>query len=235
MTWMKTMARGQVLSGKDCNLYDNPLYCKNVRGMSWEYPVFLSSLIILPTYKKSLSLETFAKPQTSFFIIFFTNSILICFSTLLKETQVLVQVLLSRLTFFGCKEGSKSLISGLQKYKETAEAVMCVLLPSSPTATTSRTESNLLRISYKTCIIIFSDLSLSSIFLASVFKVNGGLMPFICKKNITKYSSQLLGFEIFHYVLLAEIWNQKFDEFNKQWFYLVLPLLFHLFLIPGNI
>ncbi|KAG6704884.1 hypothetical protein I3843_07G149500 [Carya illinoinensis] len=54
------------------------------------------------------------------------------------------QVLLSRLTFFGCKEGSKSLISGLQKYKETAEAVMCVLLPSSPTATTSRTESGLI-------------------------------------------------------------------------------------------
>ncbi|XP_041016468.1 endoglucanase 2 isoform X2 [Juglans microcarpa x Juglans regia] len=49
------------------------------------------------------------------------------------------QVLLSRLTFFGCKEVSKCLISGLQKYRETAEAVMCVLLPNSPTATTSRT------------------------------------------------------------------------------------------------
>ncbi|KAH0921968.1 hypothetical protein HID58_021986 [Brassica napus] len=51
------------------------------------------------------------------------------------------QILLSRLTFFKKDlSGSK----GLQGYKETAEAVMCGLIPSSPTATSSRTEGGLI-------------------------------------------------------------------------------------------
>lgn len=53
------------------------------------------------------------------------------------------QVLLSRLTFFGGNTGN----SGLQKYRKTAEAVMCGLLPKSPTATDSRTKSGLIWIS----------------------------------------------------------------------------------------
>lgn len=59
------------------------------------------------------------------------------------------QVLLSRVSFFGPKEVSSS--ETLSKYRTSAEAVMCGLLPESPTATESRTESNyvLLKISGK--------------------------------------------------------------------------------------
>lgn len=52
-----------------------------------------------------------------------------------------MQVLLSRLTFFGEIDSSNSV---LQMYRKTAEAVMCGLIPDSPSATTSRTESNVL-------------------------------------------------------------------------------------------
>ncbi|KAJ6953507.1 endoglucanase 2-like [Populus alba x Populus x berolinensis] len=54
------------------------------------------------------------------------------------------QVLLSRLTFFGNKDTSNS---GLQMYRKTAEAVMCSLIPDSPTATQSRTDSGLIWVS----------------------------------------------------------------------------------------
>ncbi|KAH9693310.1 Endoglucanase 10 [Citrus sinensis] len=55
------------------------------------------------------------------------------------------QVLLSRLSFFSGKDISGN--SGLRMYRKTAEAVMCGLLPKSPTATTSRTESGLIWVS----------------------------------------------------------------------------------------
>ncbi|KAK6939351.1 Glycoside hydrolase family 9 [Dillenia turbinata] len=55
------------------------------------------------------------------------------------------QVLLSRLSFFG-GQGLKS-NSDLLEYKKTAEAVMCGLLPKSPTATSSRTDSGLIWVS----------------------------------------------------------------------------------------
>lgn len=51
----------------------------------------------------------------------------------------IAQVLLSRTSFFNTKLSSKAENVGLQKYKETADAIMCGLLPKSPTATTSRT------------------------------------------------------------------------------------------------
>ncbi|KAJ8772510.1 hypothetical protein K2173_027687 [Erythroxylum novogranatense] len=54
------------------------------------------------------------------------------------------QVLLSRLTFFGNKDTSNS---GLLRYRKTAEAVMCGLVPDSPTATKSRTDSGLIWVS----------------------------------------------------------------------------------------
>ncbi|KAJ6405885.1 hypothetical protein OIU84_013786 [Salix udensis] len=54
------------------------------------------------------------------------------------------QVLLSRLTFFGNKDASNL---GLQNYRKTAEAVMCSLIPDSPTATESRTDSGLIWVS----------------------------------------------------------------------------------------
>ncbi|OAY50597.1 endoglucanase 10 [Manihot esculenta] len=54
------------------------------------------------------------------------------------------QVLLSRLTFFGEQDSSNS---GLQMYRTTAEAVMCGLIPNSPTATTSRTVGGLVLVS----------------------------------------------------------------------------------------
>ncbi|XP_073023237.1 endoglucanase 10-like [Primulina eburnea] len=56
-----------------------------------------------------------------------------------------MQVLLSRVNFFGSKDVSDSKI--LQKYRQSAEAVMCGLLPKSPTATSSRTDSGLVWIS----------------------------------------------------------------------------------------
>jgi len=52
-----------------------------------------------------------------------------------------LQILLSRLTFF--KKGLSG-SKGLQGFKETAEAVMCGLIPSSPTATSSRTDGTFL-------------------------------------------------------------------------------------------
>ncbi|CAL0305866.1 unnamed protein product [Lupinus luteus] len=57
------------------------------------------------------------------------------------------QVLLSRLSFFKEKDISNAYSSGLQKYRKTAEAVMCSLLPDSPTATKDRTDSGLIWIS----------------------------------------------------------------------------------------
>ncbi|KAI8548930.1 hypothetical protein RHMOL_Rhmol07G0311600 [Rhododendron molle] len=55
------------------------------------------------------------------------------------------QVLLSRVSFFGGQGSSNS--RNLQNYMKTAEAVMCGLLPKSPTATSSRTDSGLIWIS----------------------------------------------------------------------------------------
>ncbi|CAN4122965.1 unnamed protein product [Withania somnifera] len=55
------------------------------------------------------------------------------------------QVLLSRASFFNTKGTSNS--DKLQEYRKTAEAVMCGLLPKSPTATSSRTDSGLIWIS----------------------------------------------------------------------------------------
>ncbi|XP_047975849.1 endoglucanase 10-like [Salvia hispanica] len=81
-----------------------------------------------------------------------------------------VQVLLSRVSFFGSKDVSNSNV--LNKYRESAEAVMCGLLPKSPTATTSRTHSGLVWISQWNALqhpvasaflaVIYSDYMLSS-------------------------------------------------------------------------
>ncbi|XP_031474446.1 endoglucanase 24-like [Nymphaea colorata] len=57
------------------------------------------------------------------------------------------QVLLSRIAFFSSDKASDGEKSGLQNYKKTAEAVMCGLLPDSPTATTDRTDGGLVWIS----------------------------------------------------------------------------------------
>ncbi|WOL19128.1 endoglucanase 24-like [Canna indica] len=53
------------------------------------------------------------------------------------------QVLLSRVNFFGSSQSSNAEMKGLQLYRKTAEAVMCGLLPDSPTATSSRTDGGL--------------------------------------------------------------------------------------------
>ncbi|TYG82946.1 hypothetical protein ES288_D01G129700v1 [Gossypium darwinii] len=52
------------------------------------------------------------------------------------------QVLLSRLSFFGASGNSV-----IENYRKSAEDVMCGLLPQSPTATSSRTESGLIWVS----------------------------------------------------------------------------------------
>ncbi|KAL2499360.1 Endoglucanase 10 [Abeliophyllum distichum] len=80
------------------------------------------------------------------------------------------QVLLSRVSFFGSKDLSSSNI--LQKYRKSAEAVMCGLLPKSPTATTSRTDNGLIWVSEWNSLqhpvasaflaVVYSDYMLSS-------------------------------------------------------------------------
>lgn len=52
------------------------------------------------------------------------------------------QVLLSRVSFFGPRNKKRS--AGLQRYRQTAEEVMCSLLPDSPIATSSKTDSGLI-------------------------------------------------------------------------------------------
>jgi hypothetical protein len=54
-----------------------------------------------------------------------------------------VQVLLSRVNFFGSKQTSNAENMGLKSYRDTAEAVICGLLPDSPSATGSRTSGTL--------------------------------------------------------------------------------------------
>ncbi|KAL5706537.1 cellulase [Ranunculus cassubicifolius] len=88
------------------------------------------------------------------------------------------QVLLSRVSFFGAKN---TLNSGLQNYRKTAEAVMCGLLPQSPTATTSRTDGGLVWISQWNALqhpvasaflaVVYSDYMLSS--RTATFSCNG--------------------------------------------------------------
>lgn len=92
--------------------------------------------------------------------------------------QAGTQVLLSRVSFFGEKETSSS---GLHMYRKTAEAVMCGLLPQSPTATTSRTDGGLIWISEWNSLqhpvasaflaVIYSDYMLSS--QTATFSCNG--------------------------------------------------------------
>ncbi|KAI3460387.1 hypothetical protein Pfo_017050 [Paulownia fortunei] len=80
------------------------------------------------------------------------------------------QVLLSRVSFFGPKDISNSNV--LHKYRESAEAVMCGLLPKSPTATSSRTDNGLVWVSQWNALqhpvasaflaVIYSDYMLTS-------------------------------------------------------------------------
>ncbi|XP_042487269.1 endoglucanase 24-like [Macadamia integrifolia] len=57
------------------------------------------------------------------------------------------QVLLSRLNLFGAKGASDAENNGLLMYRKAAEAVMCGLLPNSPSATGSRTNGGLIWVS----------------------------------------------------------------------------------------
>lgn len=52
-----------------------------------------------------------------------------------------MQVLLSRVGFFGSKDNSNS--EHVQNYRKTAEAIMCNILPKSPKASDSRTDGNI--------------------------------------------------------------------------------------------
>lgn len=77
------------------------------------------------------------------------------------DKHAATQVLLSRLNFFGSDGVSKS----VQVYKKTAEAVMCGLIPESPTATTSRTDNGLIWVSEWNSL----QHPVSSAFLASLY------------------------------------------------------------------
>ncbi|CAI8609039.1 unnamed protein product [Vicia faba] len=60
------------------------------------------------------------------------------------DKHAATQVLLSRVNFFGAKDIPDVENLDLQKYRETAEILMCKLLPDSPTATSNRTKSGLI-------------------------------------------------------------------------------------------
>ncbi|CAJ2635750.1 unnamed protein product [Trifolium pratense] len=60
------------------------------------------------------------------------------------DKHAATQVLLSRLNFFGAGDVPDTENLDLQKYRETAEILMCKFLPDSPTATTNRTKSGLI-------------------------------------------------------------------------------------------
>ncbi|KAJ6919323.1 endoglucanase 2-like [Populus alba x Populus x berolinensis] len=61
-------------------------------------------------------------------------------------------VLLSRLNIFGAKGMSSEENLDLQMYRKTSEAIMCELLPDSPTATSSRTKGGLVWVSKWNCL-----------------------------------------------------------------------------------
>jgi len=69
---------------------------------------------------------------------------IILFSIQVQELKVhivySVQVLLSRLNFFGSKQISNAEKEGLKSYRDTAEAVICGLIPDSLQATARRTK-----------------------------------------------------------------------------------------------
>ncbi|KAM7524082.1 hypothetical protein LguiA_013984 [Lonicera macranthoides] len=74
-------------------------------------------------------------------------------------------VLLSRLSFFGTEDITGAEHLGLQMYRRTAEAIMCELLPDSPTATSHRTHGGLLWVSEWNVL----QYSVASAFLALVY------------------------------------------------------------------
>uniref|UniRef100_A0A803MRD9 Endoglucanase n=1 Tax=Chenopodium quinoa TaxID=63459 RepID=A0A803MRD9_CHEQI len=89
-----------------------------------------------------------------------------------KDNTYLEYVLLSRVNLFASKDVSSSANSGLLKYRQTAEAVICGLLPKSPTATSSRTDGGLIWVSEWNALqhpvaaaflaVVYSDYMLSS-------------------------------------------------------------------------
>ncbi|KAK4585269.1 hypothetical protein RGQ29_022791 [Quercus rubra] len=68
-------------------------------------------------------------------------------------------VLLSRINFSGAKDESTSENLDLQLYREFAEAIMCALLPDSPTATSGRTETS---VASAFLAVLYSDYMLTS-------------------------------------------------------------------------
>jgi hypothetical protein len=73
------------------------------------------------------------------FVSYPCNSLFIGAQELKVHFVYSAQVLLSRLNFFGSKQISNAENEGLKMYRDTAEAVICGLIPDSPQATASRT------------------------------------------------------------------------------------------------
>ncbi|KAF9683128.1 hypothetical protein SADUNF_Sadunf05G0179900 [Salix dunnii] len=94
------------------------------------------------------------------------------------------QVLLSRLTFLGNKDTSNS---NLQMYRKTAEAVMCGLIPESPTATKSRTDGGLIWVSEWNAL----QHPVASAFLAALYSdymLSSGTAKLSCNGDLYKPS-----------------------------------------------
>lgn len=110
------------------------------------------------------------------------------------------QVLLSRISFFGSKDASNSAI--LQKYRDSAEAVMCGLLPKSPTATSSRTDGGLIWVSDWNALqhpvasaflaVVYSDYMLSSR-TAEISCDSDSFTPADLRKFATSQADYVLG------------------------------------------
>ncbi|XLU52431.1 hypothetical protein S245_047079, partial [Arachis hypogaea] len=88
------------------------------------------------------------------------------------DKHAAIQVLLSRINFFGATDITIDEDLDLQMYRETAEIVICTLLPDSPTATTMRTKSGLIwlqpwnslqhAVAFAFLAVVYSDYMLTS-------------------------------------------------------------------------
>ncbi|KAK6115240.1 hypothetical protein DH2020_007509 [Rehmannia glutinosa] len=137
-------------------------------------PTYSSSLlkhavqlfIFADKYRESYSISI-PEVQTYYNSTGYGDELLWAASWLYHATGIM-RVLLSRVSFFGSKDVSDS----LKKYKISAEAVMCNLLPKSPSATSSRTHSGLIWVSEWDALqhpvasaflaVVYSDYMLSS-------------------------------------------------------------------------
>ncbi|KAH9301567.1 hypothetical protein KI387_013150, partial [Taxus chinensis] len=112
-----------------------------------------------------------------------------------------VQVLLSRIQFFGSKTLSSQVSGSLEQYRMTAREIMCAFLPDSPSATTNRTNGGLLWISQWNAI----QHGVNSAFLAVIYSdymTTSGTETFKCgDKSFSPQDLRMFAFSQADYIL----------------------------------